>query len=124
MIKISVSIDVPDLERAEEFYASALGCEKLRNQGDDMVILSAGNAEIYLLRRSAGSDPIDGSGLSRSYERHWTPVHIDFLAENVEEVVAKVKELGGGYEGGESGAWGAIAYLVDPFGNGFCVINE
>lgn len=36
----------------------------------------------------------------------------------------KIKELGGQYEGGESGDWGPTAHCSDPFGNGFCVINE
>ena len=46
MIKISVSIDVSDLKKAEAFYVEALGCKKVRDQGDDMVVLSVENADI------------------------------------------------------------------------------
>ncbi len=49
---------------------------------------------------------------------------MDFLRDDVKDTVAKVKEYGGAHEGGESGDWGEIAYCVDPFGNGFCVIKE
>ncbi|WP_445360139.1 VOC family protein [Microbulbifer sp. EKSA005] len=52
------------------------------------------------------------------------PVHIDFLTENVDEIVKRIIKLGGKHESGERGDWGTIAYCSDPFGNGFCVINE
>lgn len=45
MIKLSVSIDVPDLKLAEAFYVEALGCKKAGDQGDKMVVLSAVNAK-------------------------------------------------------------------------------
>ena len=48
MIKISVSIDVSNLKQAETFYVEALGCRKIRDQGSDMVVLSADNCDIYL----------------------------------------------------------------------------
>lgn len=124
MIKITVSIDVSNLRQAEKFYVEALGCKKLRDQGGGMVVLATKNCDIYLQEKETGSKPIDSNDITRSYQRHWTPVHLDFLAENVDEVVQKVLKLGGQHEGGESGDWGAIAHCADPFGNGFCVINE
>ncbi len=124
MIKISVSIDVSNLKKAETFYIEALGCKKLRDQGSDMAVLSTENCDIYLQEKEAGSNPLVSSEVARNYQRHWTPVHLDFLTENVDEVVKKILQLGGLHEGGESGEWGSIAYCADPFGNGFCVINE
>ena len=123
MLKLSVSIDVPDLEKGQRFYVEALGCEKVRDQGDKMVVLQTDNADLYLLKR-ADLSPAFKEGPPRTYARHWTPVHLDFLRDDVDSVVAKVKALGGQHEGGETGDWGAIAYCVDPFGNGFCVIRE
>ena len=124
MIKISVSIDVSHLKQAEAFYIEALGCRKLRDQGADMAVLSTENCDIYLQEKEAGTRPLVSNEVVRDYERHWTPVHLDFLTGNVDEVVKKVLQLGGLHEGGESGDWGSIAYCADPFGNGFCVINE
>lgn len=125
MIKISISIDVADLKQAETFYIEALGCKKVRDQGAKMVVLAVDNCEIYLLEKEAGTKPLPTEKeVSRNYARHWTPIHLDFLCENVDELVAKVVKLGGLHEGGESGDWGSIAHCVDPFGNGFCVINE
>jgi predicted enzyme related to lactoylglutathione lyase len=119
VIKLSISIDVSDLKQAETFYIEALGCKKQRDQGG-MSVISTENCDIYLQEKETGSKPIPSDAVERNYGRHWTPVHIDFLAENVE----KVLQLGGIYEGGESGDWGSIAYCADPFGNGFDVINE
>ena len=124
MIKISVSIDVSNLKQAEIFYIEALGCKKLRDQGADMVVLATDNCDIYLQEKEAGTKPLASSAVVRDYERHWTPVHLDFLTENIDEAVKKIVQLGGLHEGGENGDWGSIAHCADPFGNGFCVINE
>ena len=124
MIKISVSIDVSDLKLAESFYTGALGCKKIRDQGPDMIVLATENCDIYLQEKEAGTKPLVSSEAVRDYKRHWTPVHLDFLTENIDEVVKNILQLGGLHEGGESGDWGSIAYCADPFGNGFCVINE
>ena len=124
MIKISVSIDVSNLELAESLYTEALGCKKIRDQGADMVVLATENCDISLHEKEAGTKPLASSDVVRDYKRHWTPVHLDFLTENIDEVVKNILKLGGLHEGGESGDWGSIAYCADPFGNGFCVINE
>lgn len=124
MIKISVSIDVSNLKQAEAFYVEALGCKKIRDQGSEMVVLGTENCDIYLQEKEAGSKPVESSEIVREYARHWTPVHLDFLTENVDEVVDKVLQFGGSHEGGESGDWGSIAFCADPYGNGFCIINE
>ncbi|RUM93547.1 MAG: lactoylglutathione lyase [Thiothrix sp.] len=124
MINISVSIDVSNVKKAEVFYVEALGCKKVRDQGPDMVVLSVGNSDIYLQEKEPGTKPLVSSSVVRDYERHWTPVHLDFICDNVNELVSKILNLGGLHEGGESGDWGSIAYCADPFGNGFCVINE
>ncbi|MCF6257880.1 MAG: lactoylglutathione lyase [Gammaproteobacteria bacterium] len=124
MIKISVSIDVSNLKKAEVFYIEALGCKKVRDQGSDMVVLSVENSDIYLQEKEPGTKPLISNSVVRDYERHWTPVHLDFICDNVDELVSKILKLGGSHEGGDSGDWGSIAYCADPFGNGFCVINE
>ena len=124
MIKITVSIDVSSLKQAEAFYTEALGCNKIRDQGSNMIVLGTENCDIYLQEKKAGTNPLSSSEVVRDYNRHWTPIHLDFITENIDEVVKQIVKLGGLHEGGESGDWGSIAYCADPFGNGFCVINE
>ena len=123
MIKISVSIDVSNLQQAEAFYIEALGCKKVRDQGS-MAVLSVDNCDIYLQEKAAATKPLQSGSAVRDYARHWTPIHLDFLCDNVDEVVARVLKMGGTHEGGESADWGSIAHCADPFGNGFCLINE
>ncbi len=124
MAKISISIDVPDLLRAVDFYSAALDCKKLRDQPPNMVVLAAENIEIYLLEKKSGTKPLTNNPSTRSYERHWTPIHLDFLIMDVPGAVTRIVEAGGTHEGGEKGDWGEIAFCADPFGNGFCVIRE
>jgi len=125
MLKLSVSIDVLDLKKAETFYIEALGCKKVRDQGANMTVIAVDNCDIYLQEKDENSNPLPtDKRVQRDYARHWTPVHLDFLCKNVDELVTKVLKMGGSHEGGETGEWGSIAYCADPFGNGFCVINE
>ena len=49
MTNVSISIDVPDLDKAQEFYCGALGCNFLRDDDHGIRILDAGNIRIYLL---------------------------------------------------------------------------
>jgi len=120
MAEVSVSIDVADMEKAILFYTKALGCIELR-VGEDTTKLSADNVSIFLLKKESKSNPFISGISSRNYERHWTPVHLDFNVSKIEEIVSLVKEYGGVNEGSESGDWGAVEFCADPFGNGFCL---
>jgi len=119
--KVSISIDVAEMEKAFLFYSEALGCKEVRH-GDDITVLSADNATIYLLKKEPGTNPLLSGAATRNYQRPWTPVHLDFVVANIDETLALIIENGGSHEGSESGDWGSIAYCSDPFGNGFCLV--
>ena len=60
----------------------------------------------------------------RDYERHWTPVHLDFVVEDVDAAVRRATDAGAKLERpAESKAWGRIAILSDPFGHGFSLLE-
>lgn len=122
MPKISVSIDVSDMETAVQFYSKALECNIVR-EGDEISELSADNSGIYLLKREPGTNPVPNNNAIRNYERHWTPVHLDIVVPDINKALPLVTQYGGTKEGSESGDWGSIAYCADPFGNGFCLIQ-
>ena len=124
MANVSISIDVPDLDRAQQFYCGALPCKFVKEDDHGLRILDTGNVRIYLLQKPEGSLPFRDSKTLRDYGRHWCPIHLDFGTPNIEESVAAVETYGGTVEGRDSGAWGSIAYCADPFGNGFCLISE
>lgn len=124
MTKISISIDVSNLDKAEAFYTEALGCKKLRYVEPNMLVVAAGSVEIYIQEKKEGSKPVPSKKITRNYKRHWTPVHLDFYFNDIEKIIPKILELGGNHEGGLTEDWGSIAFCSDPFGNGFCLIEE
>jgi len=122
MTQVTISIDVSDMEKAISFYTKALGCKVLR-AGEEMTKLATENVDIYILKKAPGSNPLLAGSASRSYDRHWTPVHLDFSVSDLEHAISQVLESNGTHEGSESGDWGAIAFCADPFGNGFCLLQ-
>jgi predicted enzyme related to lactoylglutathione lyase len=124
MARILVNIDVDDLERAVAFYSAAFDLTPARRFGDAVTEMVGAEAAVYLLRKSPGTAPFPGGAEARSYARHWTPVHLDFVVDDLEVALARAVGAGARTEG-EVGNhdWGRIAYLCDPFGHGFCLIQ-
>jgi predicted enzyme related to lactoylglutathione lyase len=123
-LSLLINIDVDDLARAEAFYCGALGLKPARRFGDDGVELEGANAPIYLLRKPAGSRAGDAIDATRDYRRHWTPVHIDVVVEDLDAALKRAEAAGAAREGDvRTAAWGRIALLADPFGHGFCLIE-
>jgi len=122
MPKITVCIDVPDKEKAIQFYTKGLGCELVK-QNSDYVELNTDGLTIYLSKQAPGTNPLIQEKAVRSYERHWTPVHLDFIVSNIEECITTVLEYGGVKEGSKNGDWGSAVFCSDPFGNGFCILE-
>lgn len=123
MSRISVCIDVSNMENAITFYTQSLGCELVK-EGEEYTELSFDGLKMYLAKRESGSNPLIIGESSRSFERHWTPVHLDFHVSDIKNCVDKIIELGGIKEKESSGDWGSVAFCADPFGNGFCVMKH
>ncbi|HEV7490313.1 MAG TPA: VOC family protein [Rhodanobacteraceae bacterium] len=118
------NIDVDDIARAETFYVEALGLEVGRRFGDSGVELIGASSPIYLLRKAAGSVAGDATMQMRDYRRHWTPVHLDFVVDDLAGALARARAAGATLEGEpRTATWGRIATLADPFGHGFCLIE-
>src|SRR5574342_905074 len=94
MISFSVSVDVPDLADGIRFYASAFGFAKSAEPFPGVVMLRAGDAELWLLEKRAGSQPSVRTRETRRYERHWTPVHMDFHVDDLQAALAKAVAAG------------------------------
>lgn len=119
-----VNIDVDDLERGLAFYREAFGLEPGRRFGDAVVELLGLAAPLYLLAKPAGSPATRSGERPRDYARHWTPVHLDFVVEDLEAALARAEAAGAIREGApRTQAWGRIAQLADPFGHGLCLIQ-
>jgi len=121
---ILINIDVDDLDRAVAFYTKLLGVKVGRKFGAFGIELIGGSAPIYLLAKVAGTPASPSSDDRRRYERHWTPVHLDFVVSDLEQALATALAAGATQEGGAaSHPWGKMARLADPFGHGFCLIE-
>jgi len=124
MAGLLLNIDVPDLERGIAFYTAAFGLEVARRFGPDFVELTGRDVPIYLLRKDAGTSIGPAGGDSRRYERHWSPVHADFVVEDMAAAVARAVAAGAVQEGETCDAqYGRLAMFADPFGHGFCLIE-
>jgi predicted enzyme related to lactoylglutathione lyase len=122
--ELLVNIDVDDLGKAEAFYTRAFGLKPARRFGDAGVELVGGGAPIYLLVKAAGSRALKLGQQTRTYARHWTPVHLDFVVSDIKSAVAQAQAAGATLEGEvETHVWGHIAHMADPFGHGICIIE-
>lgn len=116
-----VNLDVPDLAAAETFYTAAFDLRVGRRLG--ALELLGGPTPLYLLQSDAGSAATD-DGDVRDYERHWTPVHLDWVVADIDAALARAVAAGATLERPvRERLWGKIAVLSDPFGHGFCLIQ-
>ncbi|RYG88593.1 VOC family protein [bacterium] len=120
-----VNIDVGDLERAVEFYTAALGLTVGRRFRELAVELLGLPSPIYLLANPPGTAAIPGEPRRRrNYSRHWTPVHLDFVVDDVHAALARALDAGAHLDQPlKTRPFGQIAVLSDPFGNGFCLLE-
>jgi len=119
-----VNIDVDDLERAIAFYTGAFGLQVGRRFGDDGAELLGGTAPIYLLVNEAGSSASRATTQVRDYRRHWTPLHLDFVVQDIDSAVRRAVNAGAVLEQAvHSSNWGKLALMADPFGHGFCLVQ-
>ena len=124
-MQLLVNIDVDDLERAIQFYTTALGLRLARRlfEGSVAEMLGA-SSPIYLMAKPAGTRASPRSSSVRDYRRHWTPVHLDFAVDDLPAAVARAVAAGAKLDGEiQSYGWGRQATLSDPFGHGFCVLQ-
>lgn len=121
---VLVNIDVDELDKAVRFYGSAFDLKPGRRFGSSGVELLGASVRIYLLAKQRGTPSSPASAQRRGYERHWTPVHLDFVVEDIAASLEKALSAGAKLEAPVSTqAWGKLALMADPFGHGFCLVQ-
>jgi predicted enzyme related to lactoylglutathione lyase len=124
MTNLRICIDVDDLDRAIEFYSKVIGLRVGRRLARDWVELLGASSPIDLLANPAGSVPVRAASMTRDYRRHWTPVHLDYVVEDLDATVRRAEAAGAVLEGGiQEKKWGRLANVADPFGNGLCFLE-
>ena len=125
MLAIEICVDVPDLARGIRFYQDALGFAVASEPYPGVAVLAAGAAKITLLEKREGTRPSPGVQDGRRYERHWTPVHLDFHVDDLKAALDKAVSAGATKEQSfEDPDHGSAAFCADPFGNGFCLLER
>src|SRR5690606_10476554 len=119
------NIDVPDLATGIEFYSNAIGLKLNRTLDHDVAELTGGSSIVYLLQKDSGSPvssqlPAAGQysqNYSRQYARHWTPVHLDIVVEDIQAAKARALAAGALCES-ECVEWMGSKCITfsDPFG--------
>ena len=121
-----VHFEIPsdDPERATRFYGDAFGLRPGRRFGADALELLGGSASIYLLVKPAGSAAFPAGNARRDYRRHWTPVHLDIVVDDIDAALQRALDAGATLEQPvRASQWGKLALLADPFGHGLCLIE-
>jgi predicted enzyme related to lactoylglutathione lyase len=117
-----VNIDVPDLGRAIAFYGNAFGLAVTRRFGAEGAELSGWPVRLYLLEKPAGSPA--AADAVRRYDRHWTPVHLDVVVDDLDAALERALAAGARAETEiRTEPWGRIVVLADPFGHGLCLVQ-
>ena len=88
LMDLLVNIDVDDLAKGIAFYEKALGVRVGRRFAFGVELLGASSA-IYLLVKNEGTQPTPMSADLRRYRRHWTPVHLDVVVDDVGAAVGR-----------------------------------
>jgi len=119
-----LDIDVHDLQKGIDFYCSAFDLNLKRMLDSDVAELVGGSCNIYLLQKDEGSTCARPISDVRTYSRHWTPVHVDFVVDDLDRAVKRVIDAGAIRES-ECISWRGSKCVTfsDPFGNGFCLIE-
>ncbi|MDY6984540.1 MAG: VOC family protein [Pseudomonadota bacterium] len=130
-MQLLLNLDVDDLDRAIAFYTSAFDLRVGRHFGD-WAELVGGTSPIYLLPKAAGTPTAavpEGAANAkhnqlRDYARHWTPLHLDFVVDDIELAIQRALKAGAAQEREiTSHPYGRLALMADPFGHGFCLIQ-
>jgi predicted enzyme related to lactoylglutathione lyase len=125
MISIEICIDVPDLTRGVRFYGDAFGFTKVSEPYPGVAVLQSGATAITLLEKPEQSKPSPNARDVRHYDRHWTPVHLDFHVDDLCAALDQALRAGAIQEQFfEDPQHGSAAFCADPFGNGFCILES
>jgi predicted enzyme related to lactoylglutathione lyase len=124
MLTVHAYIEVTDAAAGIAFYCEGLGLTLRRRLSPPWIELAGANLPIFLLANRPVVADLGSRKAERNYDRHWTPVHLDFIVSDLDATVARLTALGGALDRDiKLREYGRIANMADPFGNGFDLIE-
>ncbi|HEY0332569.1 MAG TPA: VOC family protein [Stenotrophomonas sp.] len=135
-MQLLVNLDVPDLDAAARLYIEVFGLRAGRRLGPSALELLGAGVPIYLLQQPAGRAA--AAHPPRDYARHWTPIHLDVVVEDLEATLARA--LACGFRADDlppdqardptlaldtirRADWGDLVRICDPYGHGWCLLR-
>jgi predicted enzyme related to lactoylglutathione lyase len=124
MLEVHAYIEVTEPQRGIAFYCDGLGLTVRRRLSPRWIELAGANLPIFLLANQPEVADLGTISAKRNYDRHWTPVHLDFIVPDLDAIVARLTARGGTLDRAiKHREYGRIANMADPFGNGFDLIE-
>jgi predicted enzyme related to lactoylglutathione lyase len=123
MLEVHAYVEVEDTEAGVAFYTAALGLTVRRRLTPRWVELDGARIPIFILGNRPESFDAGSVKIAREFTRHWTPVHLDFIVDELEPWARRVREAGAVVEREETYDAFRMANCSDPFGNGFDLIE-
>jgi catechol 2,3-dioxygenase-like lactoylglutathione lyase family enzyme len=120
MTTILICIDVDNAELAVRFYRDGLGLTLLAS-GPGWAKMALGD-QIFIL-----GIPWSKEGpVPHDYQRHWTPLHLDFVVDDFDAAVERALRAGATLDRPvlRRADRGDMANMSDPSGNGFDLIQK
>ena len=123
VIEVHAYVEVEDTEAGVAFYTAALGLSVRRRLTPRWVELAGASIPIFILGNRAVTFNAGAVEIAREFARHWTPVHLDFVTDELDASVRRAREAGAIVEREETYDTFRMASCSDPFGNGFDLIQ-
>jgi lactoylglutathione lyase len=120
-VELEICIDVDDVGRAVRFYGEGLGMAVVEHHSD-WAHVKCGAQTIWIMKTPAGPQ----GAIERTYDRHWTPVHLDFRVDDIDRAVERALAAGGRLDRPiqRNPERGDLACLSDPAGNGVDLVTR
>ena len=124
MVIVHAYIEATEAARGIDFYCEGLGLTLKRRLSPTWIELAGANCPIYLLANRPAVADLGSTTAVRSHERHWMPVHLDFVVSDLDATVSRLTARAGSLDRDiKTREYGRIANMADPFGNGFDLIE-
>ena len=126
-MKLEICIDVDDVDRVVEFYGRGLGLTVVEHRPEWAKVMLE-HQTFWIMKIPAGPK----GQIVRDYRRHWTPVHLDFIVDDIDSAVRRALDAGGRLDRDiqrgdpEPGNPASVdlANLSDPAGNGVDLVQR
>src|SRR5215471_13196157 len=95
MLTVHAYVEVTEAAQGIAFYCEGLGLTVKRRLSPRWIELAGANIPIFLLADRPTVADLGSVQVARAFERHWTPVHLDFIVADLDRMVSRLAAMGG-----------------------------